>query len=770
MTRRADIRPNATLPRVAAEATLVLVHVTVAAGFSRLYLGSSFLGPLLAFVLVAHALAFAGRRWSLPVPLVALLALAATGLVAAWTLFPATTAHGLPGPGAWHAATHAMSTARREFSDVLAPVPPKAGFQLWAGLALTVCVWFADWAAFRLRVSIEAIAPATVLFVFASILGSGAHQRASTVAFSAAVLAFLAAHRAMRAQAFQAWVTDAPTAGPRAMVRAGVAVAAVAVLAGAVVGPQLPGARAEPLVHWRRNSGNDRSRVTVSPMVELRRRLVDQSDTELFTVRANRPAYWRLTSLDRFDGQIWSSSGTFSKAGERLPSKNPSETPESRIVTQNVEIRALSTIWVPAAFEARGVTHSSENLRWDAASSTLIVDSSEDSSDGLDYTAVSEVPDATPGLLAHDPGRDSADINARYSSLPAGFPSLARSLAEDATKGAANRYQTARMLQDWFRTRFRYSLSVPAGHSDDALVGFLRSREGYCEQFAGAYAAMARSLGIPSRVAVGFTPGLADTHEAGEYHVLGRHAHAWPELWFPTVGWVAFEPTPGRGMPDAEDHTGVPPSQDNTPTRTTFPDIVTRGQQSTTTAPRGSSSATATSNDRAPRTAPVSSGTGTDGGSPLGDGLRTAVVVVLVLLAGWLTALLMVPPLRRRRRRHGLDAGGSAAHVLGAWHDTLAPVRWSTGLARSPAETSTEYAERAAGALGPQAGAFTELADLATAAAWSPDVLTTEQGDRADALAHEVTTGLRERDARSRRLRRRLSWREAFERPRPSLG
>ncbi len=67
---------------------------------------------------------------------------------------------------------------------------------------------------------------------------------------------------------------------------------------------------------------------------------------------------------------------------------------------------------------------------------------------------------------------------------------------------------------------------------------------------------MARSLGIPARVAVGFTHGVAAN---GSFTVLGKNAHAWPEVWFDQLGWVAFEPTPGRGAPGAEDYTGVAP-------------------------------------------------------------------------------------------------------------------------------------------------------------------------------------------------------------------
>ena len=122
-------------------------------------------------------------------------------------------------------------------------------------------------------------------------------------------------------------------------------------------------------------------------------------------------------------------------------------------------------------------------------------------------------------------------------------------------------YEAAITLQDWFRSEFDYSLEVQAGHSNSAIEGFLRDRVGYCEQFAGTYAAMMRTLGIPARVAVGFTPG---NFNGERYSVLGKNAHAWPEVWFDELGWVPFEPTPGRGAPGAENYTNVAPEQDAT--------------------------------------------------------------------------------------------------------------------------------------------------------------------------------------------------------------
>jgi len=101
---------------------------------------------------------------------------------------------------------------------------------------------------------------------------------------------------------------------------------------------------------------------------------------------------------------------------------------------------------------------------------------------------------------------------------------------------------------------------VPPGSGAGALERFLfETRRGYCEQFAGAFAVLARAAGLPTRVAVGFTPG--DLGNDGRYRVRGLHAHAWPEVHLEGAGWVAFEPTPGRGNPTAEAYTGVPAAQ-----------------------------------------------------------------------------------------------------------------------------------------------------------------------------------------------------------------
>jgi hypothetical protein len=99
-------------------------------------------------------------------------------------------------------------------------------------------------------------------------------------------------------------------------------------------------------------------------------------------------------------------------------------------------------------------------------------------------------------------------------------------------------------MQAWFRSigGFSYSLERDPGTSASHLMDFLANRIGYCEQFAATMAIMARAIGIPARVAVGFTPG--EQQDDGSWIVRAHDSHAWPELFFNGIGWVRFEPTP----------------------------------------------------------------------------------------------------------------------------------------------------------------------------------------------------------------------------------
>ena len=157
--------------------------------------------------------------------------------------------------------------------------------------------------------------------------------------------------------------------------------------------------------------------------------------------------------------------------------------------------------------------------------------------------------DAAPAAKALDNAAAPSPTTSYYTQVPASYLAL-HGLAQSVVKaaGAKTAFQDAVALQDWLSAGggFRYTLNAPTVISESGLANFLdHTKRGYCQQFSFAMAALARLLGIPARVAIGFTSG---TPVAGNQWVVTTHdAHAWPELYFQGFGWLRFEPTP-RGL------------------------------------------------------------------------------------------------------------------------------------------------------------------------------------------------------------------------------
>jgi transglutaminase-like putative cysteine protease len=142
-------------------------------------------------------------------------------------------------------------------------------------------------------------------------------------------------------------------------------------------------------------------------------------------------------------------------------------------------------------------------------------------------------------------------------AIPPEVSPYVRQLTESIVAGRQTGYDRVVALQAFFTdpvSGFTYSedSTVPGTNSPDALENFLRpendGRRGFCEQYASAMAAMVRLIGLPARVAVGFTPG--QQRGDGSYVVTTADAHAWPEVWFNGAGWVRFEPTPRGAIVD----------------------------------------------------------------------------------------------------------------------------------------------------------------------------------------------------------------------------
>lgn len=738
------------------EVLLAVTSVVAVASFARLFEDHAVIAPLVFAAVAAHLVMAVTRRLGLGAPATWGVAGVAFVLLTSLALYPHTATLGVPGPATLSAVREDLVAAWRLFSDVKAPAPRSRGFLMASSFTIWLAVGLADWAGNRLRTTAEAVLPAVALFAFTAILGEGPGGVALAVALAAAIGAFALAQRVARSGNEDTWVADGAAAGSRALLGQGLlGVLAVALLAGFLV-PRVPVTAQEPVVDWREGDGGG-DRVTISPLVEIRSRLIEQSDRTVFTVEASRPAYWRLTSLDRFDGETWGSDEPFSEADGRLPGEPPAATTEPLV--QTFRVRGLGSLWAPAAATPVDLVESSAPLRWNGALSTLIINSDQPTIDNVSYTVESHVPVLRPEDLREQiPTRLPEDV-AGATELPDDLPAIVAELAAEVTAGESTPYDRARALQNWFRSEFEYDLQgTPSGHDESAIEAFLAVRRGYCEQFAGTFAAMARTLGIPARVAVGFTPG--DPSDDGiTYTVRGRNAHAWPEVWLPEVGWVSFEPTPGRGQPGTEAYTGVAPDQDE-PEELPTPSTSAPVAPTTTVGPGQQGGAPTT-------TIPPSERTGTGSTTPDEAGssgpwrwlvLAGAALVVLVALDAALIALW-----RRSRARARRAGGGPGARVRGAWGDAVEALALAGTPARR-AETDVEFADRAAPTLGDDAPALHDLAALATAATWAADGGPGDgdgrvdgevdgPGATADALADRITRRTRADQGWRRRLR-----------------
>ena len=727
-------------PAQSIPATLLLITLSTITviSFCRLFSGWDFLVPMLTVVIGVHLIAWLMRGLDAPGYLAIPACLIVLFLLVAWKYYPATLNGPLPSSRTWSQLLADLRLARGQFPSAVAPVAAVGGFAVVASAAAAFAALLSDAFAFRAYGRAEAVVPTAVLFLFAAALGADRHRVLVTAAWLGCAFAVVAVLRITHAQAEHTWIGS----GRRVLISV-IPVAALlagsAAATGAWLGPRLPGAGEKGLVDTRPH--NDVTQV-LSPLVDIRSRLVNLSDTELFTVAASEPAYWRATGLSLFDGSTWKLPDGDLAAVSGSFAASPSISHE---VTQQIHIAGLAGSLLPAAYSPVRIEDGS--VYWVSDSGTLVVPN-----DGLqravNYTVVSSVLDINVDELSaatslNPPGASMTD-------LPLDFPPLVAQAAIDVTAGAATTYAKALALQDWFRTQFTYDLTVQRGHSDDALVNFLRTRRGYCEQFSGAFASMARSLGIPARVAVGFTPG--DLQSDGRYHVFGRNAHAWPEVWFDGVGWVAFEPTPGRGQPGSQQYTGVPPQQASStspggvtpvtaPAPTPTPTSVAGGASTTTTPTSASSSPSTTA---APR--PVGSNGAASGGVSL------MMLIIGVAAAAALLWALAMPGVIRRLRRAG-SGQTPIEQIQHSWNRTTQALAL-LGLTRVPNETPLEYARRAGAAPGIDPRCLQQLAELTTAAVYGglgDDTTAARCSELATEIAHAVKDLLGNRD-------RVLSW------------
>lgn len=305
--------------------------------------------------------------------------------------------------------------------------------------------------------------------------------------------------------------------------------------------------------------GNGRISV-INPILSLRQNLTTRNDVVVitYTTTMETPEPIRIASDDAFDGETWAPSvGPISRSQrvqEGLPDP-PGLGPDVATTELETSLRVgeLSQTYLPLPYPTTRVEIDGDWL-YEQASLNVVGDGQR--TDNTSYTATHLQVSPTAEQL-NQAGPASAEFRDTFTALPGDLP---QEIGDRATEvaGQGSDYQKALNLQDFLRESggFTYDENAPGSDGNDsgtdAVLDFLQDKRGYCVHFASTMAVMARTLDIPSRVAVGFLPG---DKVGEEYQVSLRDAHAWPELFFEGIGWTRFEPTPANRVPDLPGYT-----------------------------------------------------------------------------------------------------------------------------------------------------------------------------------------------------------------------
>jgi transglutaminase-like putative cysteine protease len=287
-----------------------------------------------------------------------------------------------------------------------------------------------------------------------------------------------------------------------------------------------------------------------NPYMDLRSR-GQLSDEIVIKVRSEETVPYRGVVFDEYNGKGWEIS--IGDAAETLTSYSPRF---DMYAARNMELAGGSTRQVAQVFH---VEKDSSNVIFGAYQpETVFFPTSSIKIDpynslrapyqipaGSTYSVISRVPNASTDQLRSAGTYYPEEIVERYTGIPPTGLERTRELARELTEGTTNPYDAVMAMNEHLKESYPYDLSIPPQHEEmDAVEYFLfEQKRGYCEQFSSSLAVMARSLGIPARVATGYAPGEYNPF-TGLYEVRASDAHAWVEVYFPGYGWSTFDPTP----------------------------------------------------------------------------------------------------------------------------------------------------------------------------------------------------------------------------------
>lgn len=542
-----------------------------------------------------------------------------------------------------------------DVEELMAPVPTNAGLVLLAVLGVAAIAVLVDLVA----VALHRPAGAGLLLLVLLVVPSGTLEGGvGWLPFVLGAAGWLGLLMVDSSDRVGRWGTAlSPSRSPRGAIRAdetslgrvgrriGVAALGVAVIVPAL----LPGLESRLLDGGAGSGfGGSRTTTTYNPITELggQLRLPEPRDLLAYRTTDPQPDYLRLTTLDRFDDSSgWSSSELSADVRDDavsrgIPVPDGVDSADVRPLTTAVRVLDLGGPWLPVPTTPTKVDIEGAWL-WDSRSETVFSTRTDvgEIDDVYRVTATRVLPSVP--VLRRDGRRLPSEI-APFAEPPP-VSDYVRELTDSIAADVETGYDEVVAIQAYFRggNGFRYSedASVPGINAPNALELFLRGRQGFCEQYASAMAAMVRLRGLPARVAVGFTPGTRQ--DDGTYRVTTSDAHAWPEVWFADHGWLRFEPTPRSEQVTTPGYTAPAPESEG-------PDAAAPQAPDPATQPTAGPDALGTAADRERLLREEAEALGF---TPNDSGVsRTTVglgVLGLVVLLGWPATL---AALRRRRR------------------------------------------------------------------------------------------------------------------------
>jgi transglutaminase-like putative cysteine protease len=613
--------------------------------------------------------------------------------------------HVLPTPASARQLSDLVSQGFNQASKYAPPVPELSGMLLLAAGGIGIAALLTDWMAVRLGSAALAGLPLLLLFTEPFTLSVGRGFLGTTVAFCVGIAGYLGLLSSEGKDRIREWEYQNPSArdapDTRALAAAGRRVGFASVLLALFVPLVIPGLHATRLFggqpgiggHGGPGASSGGGAAAGFPGVDtvLSQQLSQELNTPpqtvlIYTTAAPTPDYLQIYVLDELTDSGWrlfSQPESLVHAGQTMPPP-PGLTDMSWTTKVTTSITVARDVGpddldaLPAPYPAIAI-----NAKGDvqADRSTLMLFDQGTTLGGLSYSVTSLTDAPSEQALDGAPPAPAA-IRGHYLQVPAAYDSLrALALSVVAKAGAKTQLEKAIALQDWLADgTFKYTLKAPTVLDANGLSKFLTvTKSGYCQQFSFAMAVLARLLGIPSRVAYGFTSGSPVGDD--EYQVTTHDAHAWPELYFSGFGWLRFEPTPsgttGQGTAYAPSYTYLAGSS---PTGTT----PQSGPATAPTSPAGSSQSEAALRHN------LGLQLGDDGAYPGGGGnavpgassggvnpwevfgLVVAGLLVLGLVAPW-SARLVIRRRRWRPSRHldGPDSAGSAdaAWAHAAWRE-----------------------------------------------------------------------------------------------------